>query len=298
MVKSKIDVYEIVTNKVLEAMETTGIAPWRKPWTADGIPRNLKSRKAYKGINQLMLACSPFTSPWWVSFNQAKEMGGTIKKGEKATLIVFWKIFDKKEDKEGKKGKGFLLRYFNAFNIEQCEGLKLPAYATAKVERTFSPIEEAERVLAAYKKGPEVREGKGAMADRACYIPSLDQISMPAKESFHTPEGYYNTRFHEEIHGTGHTSRLKREGVAEAHHFGDPIYSEEELVAEMGAAMLSGMTGITSTLDNSAAYIKGWAQKIKADPKLIMKASGQASKAVEFIIGEEKIEEVETEEAE
>lgn len=291
-----------------------------------GMPTNLKTGKVYRGINVFTLGFSHYSSNHWVTFKQAKELAvkearrsgrkikeivetkdgkackpwyldeetgkpfmGGIRKGEKKHgYVVFWKnqAFKGKKDEaedgeERVDGRVIpMLRYTPIFNAEQTEGIVVP-----KIDRgdDFSPIEECEKVLAAYKKrGPRVTFG----GDRAYYSPQLDYIKVPTPEDFQTPENYYNVLFHEHVHGTGHSSRLARKTLMNAAYFGSHQYSEEELVAEMGASFLSAHAGIATPpiVENSAAYLKHWLGKLKKDPKLLVHSASRAQRAVDFVL--------------
>ena len=274
-------VQDIVTQKIIEQLEK-GVVPWQKPWQCAGSPKNLITKKPYRGINVLLLALAGRESEWWLTFKQVKKLGGSVKGGEKSTLIVFWNVYEKEvvdaETGEVNKQKRYTLRYYNVFNAEQTTGIK---YAKPE-QRQFSPIEEAERIVAGYTDAPEVKYGGG----RAYYSPIEDNIGLPKKENFTSDEGYYTTLFHEFAHSTGHKSRLARKEVVEANFFGTEDYSKEELVAELTASILSAQAGIVDkTLKNSASYIKHWLKALKDDTSLIIKASSQAQKAVDYIQG-------------
>lgn len=281
---TKLNVYEIVTDRILSALEK-GTVPWEKPWNAEsGQPVNLKSKKAYRGINIWLLSLSAmsagYSSPYWLSFKQAKDLGGSVRKGEKGTVVVFWKPVKQEDSRDGKPY--VILRYYRVWNVEQCEGIesKIPA----PIERPdFDPIAEAESILQGYRNAPAVKFG----GDRAFYSPSADFVGMPEKETFVNPSAYYSTHFHEFVHSTGHSSRLNRKGITDpSATFGNAVYSEEELVAEMGAAFLCGMAGILDyTVDRSAAYLDHWKSKISSDPKLVVKAAAAAQKASDHILG-------------
>ncbi len=283
----KIKVEEIITEQILAALDS-GVAPWQQPWAAAGAHTNLKSKKAYRGINQLLLGFSAmsqgFGSPYWVSYKQAEAMGGQVRKGEKSTIVTFWKrlkIEEKQPDNTKLEKTIGLLRYYRVFNVEQCDGLegKIPAVPEA-VE--FDPIEAAEEIVAGMPNCPPIQNG----GDAAFYSPSADKVGMPKRESFKSGEAYYASLLHELVHSTGHTSRLNRDGVMKSAGFGSEVYSKEELVAEIGAAFLCGHSGILDIVfDNSASYIKSWRDKIAADPKLIVKAAGEAQKATDYILG-------------
>lgn len=179
------------------------------------------------------------------------------------------------------------LRYYNVFNVAQCDGIELPSEETIlSPEPRPSPIETAEAIVQGMPKRPEIRTG----LDRAFYQPAADFVGMPSVEQFKSGEEYYSTLFHELTHATGHKSRLNRKGVADSEGnwsaFGSEPYSKEELCAEMGAAFLCGEAGIVErTVENSASYIASWLQRLKNDSKLVVTAAAQAQKAADYILG-------------
>jgi antirestriction protein ArdC len=259
--------------------------PWRKPWRARGGARNLVTGKPYRGINALTLGCTAYTSPWWVTYRQAKKLGGHVRKGEHGSLVVFWR-WRVVEDKETGETKTLpLLRYYTAFNAEQCEGLKVPPIEDA---RPIEPIAEAERIAAGMPNPPRINHG----GDKAYYSPIADHVQMPPRETFEKAPEYYSTLFHELTHSTGHPSRIGRNIGTAAAAFGSEPYSREELVAEMGAAFLCGEAGIVSeTLANSAAYIGGWLRALRNDKRLVVMAAAQAQKAADYVLGRQGREE-------
>ena len=276
-------IYQIVNEKIVEQLKK-GVIPWRMPWKQAGVPSNFISKKAYRGINVFLLACQGYTSPYWLSFKQCQAKGGQVRKGEKATLVIYWKILERKE--AGRAGDGAtvikkipLLRYYQVFNVEQCEGLTVPAVDEGKLD--FQPVELAEAVADGYLDKPELQSKE----NQAYYSPSLDIVNMPKKENFKSVSGYYASLFHELAHSTGHVDRLAREGVAQSAGFGSERYSKEELVAEFGASFLCGLCGIESELENSASYISGWMQKISDNEKWLVTSATQAQKAVEYMLG-------------
>lgn len=279
------NVYEIVTDRIMELLEQ-GEIPWRKPWKSSGGARNLISKRPYRGINQFLLNISPYNSPYWLTFKQAQEKGGYVRKGEKATLVVFWKWIDSKDasksesaDLESVTGKVPLLRYYRVFNLDQVDGIKPPS--EKQVINPFTPIQQAEKLLEHMPFKPDIRYG----GDRAYYSPQLDYIQLPPREAFHSSEEFYSTAFHELTHATGHPDRLTRKGITEAAYFGSHEYSREELVAEFGASMLCAKAGIEQqTITNSAAYIQGWLRVLKGDKRLAIIAAGQAQRAVDYIL--------------
>ena len=284
----KFDVYQTVTDNVLAMLEQ-GVAPWRKPWVADvDGPRNIEGN-FYRGVNVFLLLfesmANGYTSPFWLTFNQAKKRGGSVKKGEKSTLVVFWKrlVVDDK-DNPGKKKVVPMLRYFRVFNLDQTEGVKLPKKvaefdpAKARAERTDRP--EADAVLAGYPKPPTVRDN----GSEAFYNPATDVVVVPGKRSYPQADEYYSTLFHELGHSTGHKDRLNRKGITESDGFGGHVYGREELVAEMTSAFLCAETGITVTLANSASYLQSWIGVLKEDSKAVVVAAGAAQRAADHIL--------------
>jgi len=276
--------YAVITDRIIESLEK-GVVPWHRPWAGGESPRNLCSGKAYRGINTFLLSASSYASPWWLTFNQAKQRGGHIRKGEQSTPIVFWKwleVTDKESGEQGKRKRIPFLRYFRVFNAEQCEGIATPAVNPSATTGGFSPIEAAEKIVERMPKAPAIITGE----PRAYYRPATDTVNMPARELFSSAQGYYATLFHELTHSTGHKSRLDRPGIAEVAAFGSQTYSREELVAEMGAAYLAGQCGIVQqTIDNAASYIASWLKRLKDDRKLVVIAAAQAQKASDFILG-------------
>ena len=270
--KPKKTVYEIVTQRIIEKLEE-GVIPWRKPW-AGGMPISRLTGKAYSGVNLMLLR----RSGEYMTFKQVQAEGGKVKKGSKAELVVFWTIRDRektnKETGEKETDKSFILRYYNVFHIEDTEGIE----PKIKTEFVNDPIEKAESIIKAYDVLP-IKQG----SRKAFYAPFEDYIQIPSIGQYEKPEEYYSTAFHECIHSTGHPKRLNRFKPGD-NVFGSKNYSKEELVAEIGAAMLCGVAGIENvTIDNSAAYIKGWLSVLKDDSKLIVRAASQAQKGAELI---------------
>jgi antirestriction protein ArdC len=193
--------------------------------------------------------------------------------------VVFWKQLTVKDEDTGDERTVPLLRYYNVFNTQQCEGVEAPA---SRPLPEHDPIAEAEAVTAAMPDPPSIQH----QGDRAAYVPALDVVMMPPRQQFQSPHGYYSTMFHELGHSTGHASRLAREAITNPDKFGSMDYGREELVAEMTAAFLCGATGILpATLDNSAAYVANWIATIKVDRKAVVVAAGAAQKAADSILG-------------
>jgi len=234
-----------------------------------------------------LLASQGYESPLWLTFKQANEFGGTVRKGEKATPVVFW-LWPDEEAKAKARAMGReavpVCRYYSVFNVAQCDGL--PEVKTALVEdsRTVPErISEAEGLVAGITAPPRY-----VAADDAWYSPVDDKLGMPSLERFETAERYYATLFHELTHATGHESRLGRfKPDAAPSFFGGESYAKEELVAEMGAAMLCGVVGIANrTIDQSASYIASWLKALKNDKTMVISAAAQAQKAADWLRGE------------
>ncbi|NTW87742.1 MAG: DUF1738 domain-containing protein [Desulfobulbaceae bacterium] len=272
------NVYEIITEQVLEIM-SQGVIPWKKPWNARSAHRNLITGKQYRGINVFILSCTGFSSPWWLSFKQAKEKGGMVRKGEKGRQIVFWKPFLTQDTETGKDKKVFMLRYYTVFNLDQIEGVEAPQESeTIELE----PIAEAERIVSEMQNRPTIEEAGG---NKACYYPGKDSVQMPFFQDFDESEKYYSVLFHELGHSTGHVSRLARKEVQVCSRFGSEDYSKEELVAEMTAAFICGESGILpATVENSAEYLQSWSAKLKDDKKMVINAAAAAQRAADYIL--------------
>lgn len=283
-------VYEIVTERICELLEN-GTVPWHQPWNPElGLPRSLSTGKLYRGVNVWLLGSSMYGSPWWGTYKNIAERGGQVRKGEHSTLVVFWKRTERnvidEQTGDAIERSGFLLRYYRVFNVEQCDGLEVPE--TPGVEaHEHEPIEAAQAIVDGYISragAPRLTYG----GERACYSPSLDLLCMPQADTFESAEDFYSTIFHEITHSTGHSSRLDRKELLEFHSFGDESYSREELVAEMGASMLSGLAAIDQlTLPNSAAYISHWIKVLRGDTRLVVTAAAQAQRASDYVIGVE-----------
>ncbi|CCW08357.1 MULTISPECIES: ArdC-like ssDNA-binding domain-containing protein [Bacillus] len=213
------NVYEIVTNKIIEKLEQ-GTVPWQKPWINGKVAVNWKTQKPYRGINTMLL-----DSGEYLTFKQVQEAKGKVKKGAKSEIVVFWKWLEKEDKVSGDVEKIPMLRYYKVFNINQCEGIE----SKRKEEETFEHnlIEEAENIVKGYINSPSLSWNSG----RAFYQPIMDHVNVPTMKDFTKVEEYYSTLFHEFIHSTGHSNRLHRDGITSATaHFGSEEYSKEELV--------------------------------------------------------------------
>lgn len=283
----KPDVYQIVADKIIAMLES-GTAPWRKPWATTG-PMSMSTNKPYRGVNIfLLMGDGSEGSNWWGTYKKVTELGGQIRKGEKSSTATYWKMLeigDTDDNGDPVVRRIPMLRYFNVFSATQADWADgMPAAFTA-VANDNDTIDTAEKVVADWKASDDAPTFSAAPSDRACYSPTSDTISMPLLTAFDTSELYYSTIFHEMTHATGHAGRLARVGVTDVHAFGSHSYGREELVAEMGAAMLAGHAGITGTLDASAAYIASWLATIRGEPKMVVQAAGDAQKAMDRILG-------------
>ncbi|MBU0682878.1 MAG: DUF1738 domain-containing protein, partial [Candidatus Omnitrophica bacterium] len=236
------NIYEEVTNRIIESLEK-GVVPWRKPW-ACGLPRNFLTKKYYRGINSFLLYNTPHKEPYYLTYLQIQKLGGTLIKGSKSYIVVFWKWIENKHeyvsDKcEDLKTKTPFLRYYRVFNIEQTTGIDYVPY-DINANHDVRNIDRCEQIINNYKTCPNITHNE----QRAYYSPSSDYINMPVRASFNSSEAYYSTLFHEITHSTGHINRLNRKGISESAFFGDQNYSFEELVAEMGASFLCAESGI------------------------------------------------------
>lgn len=289
-------VYDVITDRILSLLDQ-GVVPWRKPWrtgAGDGFPVNIRGT-AYRGINVFMLGavaqCEDYASPVWLTYKQAQQHGGHVRKGEKSTPVVFW-LWRHETDDNGARVKGGRSwaspRYYRVFNLGQCEDVALPERLEPTPEADApDPIAAAEAIVSAMPNPPTIQEG-GPVEGRceAYYKPSTDTVRVPKRTQYDDAEHFYATLFHELGHSTGHASRLNREGITELSPFGSHTYSREELVAEMTSAMLCGVAGIDAgTLDNAAAYIEGWRSVLGRDPKIVVQAASLAQRAADHVRG-------------
>jgi len=268
------DVFSVVTGQIVNLLEQ-GIVPWRRPWNGCG-PVSYQSNQQYQGLNVFLLQ-SQYKSPYWMTFRQAQRLGGSIKAGEHGRYIVFTDSYMKKtEDDKGNSIKVPVrfLRYYTVFNWEQTKGIpeKQP------VENENHQIISAQELL--IRQAPRIET-----ADRAYYVHSRDTIGLSPLEKFDSSVDYYSTAFHELTHWSGSSLRLNREGIRNG-YFGTQVYSQEELIAEMGSAYLCQIAQIDTieTIQNSAAYIASWLSHLKNNPKWIVQASSKAREAVEYLL--------------
>ena len=272
------DIYAEITNRIMDQLNQ-GIIPWQKPWVASGSAISHTTGKPYSLLNQMLLG----RAGEYATFKQVQQEGGWVRKGEKASMVVFWKWIDKEDEETGEVKQVPFLRYYNVFHIDQCEGLE--AKHSKPLPNSANADAAAEAIIADYVK----REGvtlEHQQGDRAFYRPSTDTITLPMMSQFNETAEYYSTAFHEMTHSTGHAKRLDR--LEKTAFFGSDAYSKEELIAEIGAAALVNRCGLETakSFRNSAAYIQSWLQALKNDKRFIVSAAGKAEKAVALILGE------------
>ncbi|HGP3160101.1 TPA: zincin-like metallopeptidase domain-containing protein [Pseudomonas aeruginosa] len=286
--------HEAVAEKLIEQLKA-GTAPWQKPWAAGefgSMPMNPTTGNRYKGINAIQLMMQGRSDPRWMTYNQAQDQGAQVRKGEKSTMIQYWKFTEEriKKDEAGKpvldeKGEKVKItvalerpKCFHAyvFNAEQIDGLP----AITRKEQTWDAIERAEHILAA--SGARIMHAPG---DRAFYRPSTDSITMPERGQFASADRYYATALHELGHWTGHPSRLDRDL---SNPFGSEGYAKEELRAEISSMILGDELGIGHDPGQHAAYVGSWIKVLQEDPMEIFRAAADAEKIHKFVLAFEQ----------
>lgn len=271
----KTSIYSQVTSQIIEKLEQ-GIKPWSCPWVKSaqgGLPVNFQSKSHYNGINVLLLWMSAtergYGSQFWLTYKQAAELGGQVRRGEKGTLCTFFKLKEV-QNEAGETDKFPIINPFSVFNLDQIDGIE---GETIDLPGGFEPISSAEQFIAA--TGAQIRE----QGEAAFYQPSSDTITMPTRNRFTNASDYYATALHELTHWTGHQSRCARikEGQVSK---GD--YAFEELVAELGSAFSMSELGIDGEVQH-ASYIDAWLKVLKTDDRMIFKAASKASKAAQYL---------------
>ena len=266
----------------IQAALSGALPAWRRPWRtlraagATGIPQNAVTGRSYRGINVPLLWIRADADMRYVTFNQARELGGHVRKGEHGTQIVFWqKRQYTKRDESGEEETrdSLLMKTYTVFSLSQCENVTLP-----KAAKDPEPLAPPPTITTVYSTlGTSVEHG----GDRAAFVPSHDKIIMPKPEAFTSPDAYAATALHELTHWTGHESRLAREF---GKRFGDQAYAAEELVAELGSAYLCASIGVDCTLEHHASYIENWRQLLRSDPRAIITAASKAQAAADYIL--------------
>ncbi|KFA96686.1 ArdC family protein [Vibrio sp. ER1A] len=278
--KPKKDFYQEVTNQIIEALEQ-GIKPWSCPWDvtqASGMPTNFMTQKEYQGMNIMLLWMSAqmnrFSSSKWLTFKQAKELGGQVRKGEKGTHIFFYKMVEKKSNEgNGDEKEAYpMLKTFVVFNLDQVEGLSDTNSETV-VRDEVTLIDEVEHFI----RSTEAKISY--CGQKAFFRPSTDEVVIPEHDRFHSTADLYATIMHELTHWTGHKTRLDRDSKGK---FGSKDYAFEELIAELGAAFLMADFGIIGEVQHES-YIASWLEVLKNDKRYIFKAATQASKAHQYL---------------
>ena len=277
----KKSIYESVTETLLDAMETAG-SDWMKPFAGSaGIPRR-SNGKPYQGLNVMLLWIRSeqlekdgyTVGPKWFTYNQAKDAGGQVRKGEKGTMVTYWGTF-KPEDDDGNKKTVRFLKKFTVFNESQVDGIDAtpadfePVVLSYNAEELVVDVADANQIHLQRENG------------RAYYSPDADVVSLPHCDQWRTEEGFTSTAFHEFAHWTGHKSRLDR--LSKNAAFGNADYAAEELVAEMGAAFISSRLGRTFDSQNSAKDLNNWKKALKADNKIFVHAAAAAGRAADLI---------------
>lgn len=274
--------YEQVTARILEQLEN-GAAPWVKPWKNTGVGNedtNVVSGKGYRGINRLLLGMSGYTGTRWGTFNQWLDKGASVRKGQKATHIVFFKPMTKETqgaDGATEQEKFAILKGYCVFNEDQCDNVTpLPV---APIPSNFDALRDARCEATIKATGAKIQTG----GDTACFIPSLDLVRLPPLAAYgeNGIGHYYATAFHELTHWTGARDRLNR---LQTGRFGNPAYAFEELVAELGAAFLCDTHNVQGELRH-AGYIASWIKCLKDDSRAIFKAAALAQKAADYVQG-------------
>ena len=295
MTKEKFDMSVIhtqITEGLIALMES-GVAPWSKPWLIRGhadvmAPHNGTSGRRYTGFNSMYLSFLMDLYKWKdPRFYTMKGLpsGLRVTKGSKSTIVIYNKMVKRDVINDvGKKEEkvSWFQRYYRVFNGSQVDGLGEFVKPEVDVEPYMHEDEdypEAEGLCGAWCDS--LAGGLSHESDRAFYKPMTDSISMPNSDQFSTLSAYYQTLMHEMIHSTGHDSRANR---IETTSFGADKYAKEELVAEFGAAFMCANTGVPLDESQSAAYLKGWAKRCKAEPKLLYSAANAAHYAANMIM--------------
>ncbi|EAR6996129.1 DUF1738 domain-containing protein [Salmonella enterica] len=282
--KPKTDIYQVVTDSIVEALEM-GVKPWVCPWKRNGamsgIPSNFHTGTAYSGINIMLLWCSAakqgFTDSRWLTYKQAQEQGAQVRKGETGTTAIFYKTLEK-EAEDGQIEKIPMVKSFTVFNIEQIDGLKMSAENSAEIDpqpvTEFDPLPQVENLF--QRTGANITE----RGQQAFYRPATDEIWLPERHLFADAANFYATGLHELVHWTGAKSRLEREKGGK---FGSEGYAFEELIAELGSAFLMADLGVVGEVQHES-YIASWLKALKGDKRYIFKAASAATKAHRFLM--------------
>lgn len=307
------NIYEKITEKVIEIMESSEDLPWRQPWKTNengdiNLPSNFSTKKNYRGINVFFLGLHMsyfgWDNPYFLTYNQAVELKGQVRPGSKGIPVVFYtksiyrhvvtkktilaKVYDALPPAQQVNYEAsWTLKQFFVFHASMIEGIDWGTAFLPKEIEHVQRIENCEKILREAPNLPPIAYGG---AD-AYYVPAQDRIQVPRIDTFISPEFFYSVLFHEIVHATGSPNRLDREEKKKRKNWGDSYYAYEELIAEMGAAYLDGVAGIEyATLKNSASYVKSWKKgvtnELANDPKFFFNACGDAQKAADYVLGE------------
>lgn len=287
--KTRIDVYQEVTNTIINLLESGTLTGWKKKWVGDTPfnPQNAHTGNSYNGVNVLLLANSMIKNSYkensWCTFKQAQKLGYKVTKGSKGTRIVFFKKLEFDENNTGSDGETekkeiYFLKQSTVFNVAQLDSYE-PNIET-KLKCSFIDSPETEAIIKNASNEIIIKhEGS-----TPCYIPKFDMIKMPLKEAFSAEGAYYATFLHELGHATGAKSRLNRDmgGL-----FGDKKYAFEELIAELTSVFVSAHINVAGEeIENHANYVSSWIKGLKKDKKIIFKAASEAQKATNYILSE------------
>lgn len=297
--KSQKDLYQAVTNKIVKALEK-GSAPWRRTWTVYELPKNYASGHQYQGINQILLMMSEHPIPYFMTFKQAKALGGHIRKGATAEQVYYFNFVFKNKDGQSLsleekrqyhlQGKDYMvipfLKYFNVFNIEDITGID---FDTPELQlQSHEKVQKCEEIIANIKSRPDIL---CVNPNQPYYNKVRDYVNMPNMGQFDSPEAYYCTLFHELAHSTGHPKRLNREGIRMQTRYVDTRYGVEELIVEIAACFLCVECGILAdeVLANSTNYLASWLNSIKKDKRFVFKVVADAHIAANFILNRNRV---------
>jgi antirestriction protein ArdC len=275
------DVCQIITDRVIQLIENE-VIPWHQVWTTGGLPQNLVTRRPYRGINLLLLLAAGYGSNYFLTYPQLKDLGGRVKKGEKAHPVIYWKQpeMPSKDDADADEPvRNPTLQYRLVFNISQCEDI--PEDKIPRVAKRNNPLRACENIVRMMPNTPNINNE----LNDAYYQPFHDIVYVPDMNSYPKREDYYAALFHEMVHSTGHEDRLNRSGILQTTEYGSDRYTMEELVADIGECFLKSFAGLqceTTPYDNASA--QGWIQTFRNDPQFIIKAATMAQKAVEYIL--------------
>lgn len=278
------NLYQTLTDRILRQLDA-GTLPWRQTWLS-GLPRSLVTHREYRGVNLLLLGLGAHTSKYWLTYRQAQRLGGHVRRGERATPVVYWQWrtpeeLARRRRETGRRDLAPCYPFTSAvFNLDQIEGVDRPADDV--------PRSRAERLGIAGQL-LEVMPDPPAIVHSATAEPSyswaLDQVTLPHLSQFENADHYFATLAHEIVHSTGAAQRLNRFGKVEGDRF--ERYGFEELVAEFGAAFLCGFAGIANPENDQlqASYIAGWATALRREPQMLVRAASAAQRAADYVRG-------------